>query len=522
MADSRKFMIEFQKAKDAAGRYESVANDIRKYADAIVKLGLKVRGDPGLDVSCATIVTQADQLRNISRKIWEQGSKARGCIEIHENAEKQLERAASEFISRKKGISGAAPGIQFEKKNNKLNVDAKLGGKVNASVPQGLAEKADKPPDRCCWRENFYYIDKQGRIWHFGRAYINSKGVPTAYRAKTGVTGRTFLNSFTKNERGERRRLKETFKGGKASDGTPQIYDREKKQFRDNKFDWKNGVYKDGKWLSKEEIAEYKDTFTKKIGTIAEVDAVSAEGEATRYGAEVEGSALKGCVKGSASAKFLTADFSANAGVGAYVVKDKDGKQYMAYGLNARAGGSANVARATAKGTIAVFDERLASIDADIDVKALGASAEAGACFQYIPGKGYELAIKGEAAIYLVDIKGSIGGTILGIRMAVNAAFQVGAGIKGNIGFKNGKFQFEFGAAAGIGFTVGATIDFSGVVTAVEDLIDWIVDKNYGSQPYEARIIKQTAKQTMKKVVKDATKRAGEAVCIALKILFRR
>ncbi|WP_408070265.1 hypothetical protein [Butyrivibrio sp. JL13D10] len=457
MADSRKFMVNYKKAREAADKFDEAAKKIEQYSKEMMSqlLHPDIMGDSATILLRTKMVELCHHLlENEVKRMKAQKAVALECVKLYEDSEKKLCGIALEdFKNSSKNKSGAAPGLTPGKQNNKIKVKAKPGGKINPNVPKVNVEDSkddNKKPTRSCWVEDFWYVDKQGKLWHYKKAYLNSDGVPTAYVGKTGVNGKSLADKT------------------KVSD---YVKLNSKDPLKYHKPEYKS-LYKDGKWLTKEERDAFVSEYSRKVGTLAEATLFEADGEATLFGAEVEGQTAKGCLKGGCYAKFMTADFSANVSVGAYLVKEKDGKVYKAYGMQARAGGSASVGRAGAKGSVALFDERIANIHADVDVKALTVSAEVGACCQYIPGKGLEIAVKGDIGAYLVDVKASAGVSVLGIGVDVMAALQIGVGAKLNVGLKNGKFQLEIGAALGIGFSAGLSIDLGGVIRVIESAIE--------------------------------------------------
>ncbi len=475
MVDSRKFQVNFQKAKEAADKYDVAAAQLENYSKQIYSLSLKmtqVLRDPWVIHACILLIEETKKIDRQAKLMRQQGEAARDCIKRYETAEAKLCGIAMEMFKESSKAKSRKSNLEVEKgkTNNKIKVDTGKNKQVKVGMPsivpdykngkkkpakRSEATRDTNPDTRSGWVEDFYYVDDQNRIWYYSKAYINRKGQVTAYKHKVGVSAKGFWNKVDKS-------FSDRAKDIKYKDPKVKVKDDPDHPIR---------VRRGNKWLTKEELQK-KDRFSAKTGTVYEDNLIEAEGEVTVYGAEVEGEKSGKLLhrQGSASAKFLTTDFSAAAGVGSYVVKDKDGNQHQAFGVQAKAGGNAFLARAKASGSLSLFKKGALGVQGDIDVKVGGVAAEVGGCCQYIPGKGFEMAVKAEAGLYAVNVTASAGVTVLGIKADVTASLQFGIGGKFNIGFKDGKFQMEVGACVGLGGSLGISLDFNGLINMIKKL----------------------------------------------------
>ena len=486
MSDKRKFQVKFKQARTASEKYDSSAASIEKYANEMKKHIGNIRGDDALASIQKMLNAHCDKLIEQAGRMKRYGAAARECVGAYESAEGIITGIAiQQFKSGGKTSAGTSNNtIDLDNKGKKikvngksptnvkipgkLNIDLKDGkkGKQNAKDSQKGKEKPkEKLPVRSGWVENFDYIDPQGRCWHYKKAYINRNGVPTAYTGKTGRSKRTLLDAFEKNGK-----YTDRIKVGKYD----HIVAKSDKDIK---------IFRDGKWYTGKDAKKLAEQYVLNAGAVVEAELAGASGEATYKGAEVSGEekGKVGVVKGSAHAKFLSADYDASAKAGAYAVVDKKtGEVTLAYGINAKAGASACVAKAKASGEISFISDRVLGVQGDAEVKALSAAAEVGGCCQYIPGKGLEAYVSGGASAYLVETKVSAGVSVAGISVDVAASFMIGVGLEGRVGFKNGKFQLELGAALGVGFKLNVSIDVGKAVDYVKQGVTWALKKIMG------------------------------------------
>ena len=78
-----------------------------------------------------------------------------------------------------------------------------------------------------------------------------------------------------------------------------------------------------------------------------------------------------------------------------------------------------------------------------------------------------ELGLQGKIGADLVTATATGSASIAGIGVTGSATFKVGIGAQLDLGYHDGKFNFHFGAALGIGFEFGFSIDIGGAVEAV-------------------------------------------------------
>lgn len=193
----------------------------------------------------------------------------------------------------------------------------------------------------------------------------------------------------------------------------------------------------------------------------------SIEGEKTVSLLHAEGEYTNGRFSTKGSVDVLTAGYTAEAGLGKFTYKDKDGKEIGAIGLYGELGGS--VAAAKAEGEVR-YGTDVFGVYAKGDAKVLSASAKAESVFAW-SDRGLQAKVGAGAEANLAEVSGSAGFRVAGTDVGVKASAKVGVGAKADVGFKDGKFTFDVGASLGVGFELGFDVD-------VSDTIDFISEKS--------------------------------------------
>ncbi len=202
-----------------------------------------------------------------------------------------------------------------------------------------------------------------------------------------------------------------------------------------------------------------------KTGTILEVkEEIKAEGSV------LEGRLAgdNGWAEGSVDVKVLTGEAHASASGGLYVYEaDKNGniKRILSPGVSAEVGASVAVFQVEAEGRIGLGeDKNMLGLYGDVDAKVLSAEAKAEASVNR-----NEVFLGASAEADLAKVSASGGIAVLGTDIGINGSLKVGIGAHAEVGYTDGKFKVDIGAAVGVGFDLGFEVDVSGTVDAVCD-----------------------------------------------------
>lgn len=198
--------------------------------------------------------------------------------------------------------------------------------------------------------------------------------------------------------------------------------------------------------------------------------------------AKIEGSVLDGKLSGSSEhaegsleGKVLTGEAHASAAAGLYVYsKDKDGNVVKTFspGVSAEVGASASVLEGSAEGRLGLGENKnMLGVYGDVDAKVLSAEAKG-----KVAVNAHEVYAGASAEANLVKVSGSAGVAVLGTDVGVTAGVKVGVGAHAEVGYTDGKFKVDIGAAVGVGFDLGLEVDVSGTVDAVCDIASSIAD----------------------------------------------
>lgn len=231
--------------------------------------------------------------------------------------------------------------------------------------------------------------------------------------------------------------LGEPLKGGKTTAIEKSIIKQTKKE---------KNLANPGKW-------------DKEIGTVLEKKkSVKVSGELV--GAKVSGESKY--AKGSAHVGVLDSEAHAEYSAGLYAY-DKNGKKIFSPAVKAEVGASTAILHVDAEGRVGLGKNKdMLGAYGKGDVKVAAAEGKASVSIK----KG-ELHGKLSAEADLVKATGSAGVTVLGTDIGVKGSVKVGVGAHIDVGFKDGKFKADIGAALGVGFDLGIEIDVKGTVDAV-------------------------------------------------------
>lgn len=191
--------------------------------------------------------------------------------------------------------------------------------------------------------------------------------------------------------------------------------------------------------------------------------------------AKVEGSVLdvkiaesNDWAEGSVEGKLLTGEAHAEASAGLYVyTKNKDGsiQKVFSPGVSAEVGASVAVVQVEAEGRIGLGeDKNMLGVYGDVEAEVLTAEAKGKVSANL---NGRELFAGASAEANLVKVSGSAGVSVLGTDVGVTGSLKVGIGAHAEVGYTDGKFKVDIGAAVGVGFDLGFEVDVSGTVDAV-------------------------------------------------------
>lgn len=182
----------------------------------------------------------------------------------------------------------------------------------------------------------------------------------------------------------------------------------------------------------------------------------------------------------------------ASAGAGGFIVVDTEGKVHDGYGVHA--GCDAEIAALELEG-----NARLGSLKNNIHGGTSVAAGEAKAAADFTVGEvdgKVVVGINGNAELDAVEAKLSGGFTVDGVEVNGHVGGKLGIGAKLRLGYKDGKFGCDIGAALGVGIEFGFEVDVGAIADKVENAATEMAEK----------LIKSDITKT---VVKTAAKVAG-------------
>lgn len=154
--------------------------------------------------------------------------------------------------------------------------------------------------------------------------------------------------------------------------------------------------------------------------------------------------------------------FHSSASVGLYVY-DKKGNKLLSPGVSAEIGTSVALVQVSADGRIGLGeDNKLLGLYGNVEAEELSAELKG----KFAVNKN-EIYAGLDAEADFVKLSGSGGISVLGTDVGVSGSLKFGIGAHADVGFTDGKFKVDVGAAFGFGFDLGFEVDVSGTVDAV-------------------------------------------------------
>ena len=213
--------------------------------------------------------------------------------------------------------------------------------------------------------------------------------------------------------------------------------------------------------------------------------------------------------KGHVNVDVLYGEAHMGAGAGLYVyTKDKDGKLVKKLSPSAYAEIGASVAAFKLDAEGRIGSELLGGYG-KVDATILSAEAKAKASISKD-----EVFLGASAEADLVKVTGTAGVTVLGTDVGAKASVKVGVGAHANIGYTDGVFKLDIGAAVGVGFDLGLEVDVGGTVDAVTDFCESTVDdvkEKYNDFKEDVKDFKEAAEEKIDDIKKDASKAVKKA-----------
>lgn len=177
--------------------------------------------------------------------------------------------------------------------------------------------------------------------------------------------------------------------------------------------------------------------------------------------------------EGSIEAKILTAEIYGEVAAGLYSYKkDKDGNitRMFSPGVSAEVGASCSVIDVDGDFRIGLGENKnMLGIYGEVEAEVLSAEGEA----KFAVNKD-EIYVGASAEANIAKVSGSLGGSVLGTDIGVNGSIKVGVGAHAKVGYTDGKFKVDIGAAVGVGFDVGFEVDIGGTVEAVSECAEQV------------------------------------------------
>lgn len=208
-------------------------------------------------------------------------------------------------------------------------------------------------------------------------------------------------------------------------------------------------------------------------GTITEVKG-EAKIEKSVIDAKVSGSAKY--AQGEVNTKVLTGEAHASANAGLYVFEkglDGEVKRVLSPAVMAEVGTSVALVDVAASGRVGLGeDNNMLGAYGKSEVKAVSAEAKARASLSR-----KEAYAGASAEADLVKAEGTAGVSVLGTDIGVSGAVKLGVGAHAEIGYTDGKYKVDVGAAIGVGVDIGFEVDVSGTVDAIAGCAESAWDK---------------------------------------------
>lgn len=180
------------------------------------------------------------------------------------------------------------------------------------------------------------------------------------------------------------------------------------------------------------------------------------------------------------------AEAHGNAYVAGYTY-DSDGHKQLTIGIGGEVGTSVTALSASGK---ALLGNDYAGVFVKGKAEVLKGEVKAGTDLSLMKNGKVDpnLYVGGSAEFVLAGAEGTIGRRVLGTDIGVTGGVKVGVGAHANVGYHDGKFVVDVGAAIGVGVDVKLDIDVSGTVKMVGD----IADKAVGTAKGAVNVAKET------------------------------
>ena len=425
--ENRNFEIYFDQTEQVAKDIGSQSNYLGGVASKLSDIANKLTGSGAIAEVRSAVRKLSNETYNHSQRMLRESQTIDGCVYHYKKAEASLlGRKVTESSLPTSSGGGGGQNIPTQQKSNEKPGQKKKTSDNSSSDISSLPTMG--------WVEDFDVVSADGNVIHYKKAYIN-RGKVVAYYGKTSWKS-SFLDDY------------------KIVSGSVLL-----KQSGDPPT---RKVWVEGQgWVK----ASDQEGLAKKILPILSANLFTLEGEATLLGAEASGEEKWGSYK--ASAKLLTASGSLNIAAGTFLHKNPDGTYSTGVGVSATATASAAVIALSASGFLG-NTKTGSGVMGSADTKVLAADATGDATVGWVQGKGPQVTLTGEVGAKLVEAKGSAGVALAkGLSAKVTGSVQIGVGATGSIGYSDGKFHVEFGAALGLGFKISFDIDLSGAVDAI-------------------------------------------------------
>lgn len=266
------------------------------------------------------------------------------------------------------------------------------------------------------------------------------------------------------------------FKDLKAFSSSRQYF--EGGEYSEEKNEIGFDLFKGKEDLYKKKINKWKDSEHKQGDAperVMELFTVGAGFDKKAAINHMEGAGKNGIAEGSYGVDIGFAEAHGEISGGFYVTKTgPDGKEYYTFepGVHAEIGGSIGLIQAEAEGRLG--NEYVALVG-EVEAEALTAEAQAELNLGMVDGK-FAANVSASAEAKLVEASGKVGVDLMGVEGTVGGSVNVGVGAHADFGYNDGKLTFDIGASLGVGVSVSAEVDVSGIVDTVGDVVDGISD----------------------------------------------
>lgn len=382
-----------------------------------------------------------------------------GAIDLYQSRTKKLQsmldRNVGVFEGAENEVQGLANGLDKGSESSVYNVAKQFSG--------AFADILKFHGDYDSWTDVMRKEYDQ-LIERFASYYINSDG--DYVFTGTGISAIIGANGFLKSvsEHG--------FKKLKAFSGTREYF--EGGGYAENKVELGFNLFKGGVDLKKGKTNLWEDSEKKRGDSPEREFEVFTVGLSASEKAAIghwEGSKKTGWGEGSYSSDFGYAEAHGGISGGFYITRvGEDGKERRVFepGVQAEIGASVGLWQGKAEGRlgneyVAVVGETSASV--------LEANAQAEMNLGFVDG---ELAanVSASAEATLVEAEGKVGVDVMGVEGTIGGSVNVGVGAHAEVGYNDGKLTFDIGASLGVGASISAEVDVSGLVDGVSNAVE--------------------------------------------------